>query len=1391
MFTAAAASEPGARLARTEVTQPALFAVEYALARLWMSWGVEPDAMIGHSLGEYVAACLAGVFSLEDALDVVAARGRFMADCAAGAMLAVDLPEADLLALSPQVAIAAINGPSLSVASGSMATIDELEALLTQRGLAPRRLRTSHAFHSAMVEPAAERLREALSRVTLKAPQIPFVSNITGTWIRDDEASDPMYWARHLRETVRFSEGLGTLFAERRRVLLEIGPGHTLAALAGRHPAKSDGHVVLSTLPREADAASGADVTLTALGRVWLAGVRPDWTAFSGDEKRRKVTLPTYPFERRRYWIDAKAAAPQLAASEFVPFDRWFNVPSWKRSPLAATSPAAVDRWLVFEDGCGVAAQVADDLRTAGVEPVMVSPGNQFVRLSENAYAIDPSRPQDYAALLDDLAQRGSAPHRILHLWTLTPDASTASIDDDLQSGFYSVLFLMQALGGQEGSVQVSVVSNHLQDVTGQESLRPGKAAVLGPVLTAALEYPNIFARSVDVSLDSGQLGQVSASILSEALADSRERVVAYRGDYRWVQTLEPVRLPAALDAPPQLRRRGVYLLTGGLGGVSLEIAEFLARSVQARLVLVGRSADSAPAESLEKIARIKALGAEVLVCGADVADRDAMERVVAQATARFGPINGIIHNAGVPGGSALQLLTRDKAGEVFRPKVAGTMVIDALFNRPGVDFIVLSSSLISFQPLPGRAEYVSANAFVDRFGRRRQANAPAVIVVNWETWREAGMAFDWVAGRKAGGAPRVMTEGMRSSEGVEAFGRILRAGLPHVVLSTRDVNVVASPGLASREAVDDPAVAARPARPALTAHPRPSLTTEYAAPQTPAEQALAQVWEDLLGVAPIGVNDNFFELGGDSVVSIQVIAKANQAGFRLTPKQVFDHQTIGELAALAGAVEAAPDRPRHEPAEIEGGSLPLTPVQRWFFEQDFLYPQQFNQAVLLSVNVPLDRQALVHAAQAVQAAHDALRLRYSQEGGAWRQRVSDEAGEPSVSWIDVSNASSAQQRARLAAEGAALHASLNLVDGPIFRLAYFDCGAEPGRLLIVVHHLAVDAVSWRVIIEDLTTAYEQAVRGGDVRLPSSTTSLRRWARALEQYAQSSELERDMPYWLRLAESVPARMPVDHETGPNDVQTTGTVAVELTGDETRALLHDMPGAHGAHVNEVLLACLARSFADWTGQASMLVDVEGHGRSAIIDGVDLSRTVGWFTNLYPVRLETDRRVAIHDVLKSVKEQLRAVPQQGMSYGLLRYLSAKEGAEPLRAVPAADVLFLYLGQQEQRGGEGGLFSRATDAVPGDRHPSELRRHLIELTLVVREGRLRVTWAFSSNRHRRATIESLSSGFIETLRSVLQSTKAGAERAFTPSDFPQAGLDQASLDSLLAKISGPTRR
>lgn len=762
-----AADEPDAEkaaweLQQTSVAQPALFVVEYALAQLWREWGVTPRAMAGHSVGEFVAACLSGVFSLPDAVRLVAARGRIMQEAAPGGMLAVFLPQEEAESwLTGELSLAAVNSSALTTVAGPLAAIEDLQRRLTAAGITTRALRTSHAFHSASMQQAVEPFTAEVRKVALNRPAIPFCSNLTGTWITDEQATSPEYWGAQLRGTVRFRDCLSELLADPDLVLLECGPGSTLGGFARGHRAWRENRTLVGSLRHPNDNRDDREHVLTALASLWQAGVAVDLAALHAGEQRRVLPLPSYAFQRQRYWIepDHGRETATRAADATVPIDDWFYAPGWRRLPSLGERVADATQalWVLLGDDLPLSDALARSLERDGANVI---------------------RARDHdAALFDAVKDRRPDAVHVVHLQSLGTD-SPAELDHDRitearRVGFDSLIQLAQGIASARLGcpVSIDVLCDGVHAVTGAEQLRPENSLLLGACTVIPQEITGITCRTLDVTgLDprdpaDGAVGRVYEALLRP----TRQRDLALRGRHWWSREFDSVKVETAASESSRLRDSGVYLVTGGLGGVGLALARHIASSVDGpALGLLHRSPFPAEADwpawlethgahdrassVIRELRTLQGLGARVLLLEADVTDAEQTGRAVERLRGEFGRLDGVIHAAGVPSRGLIEGKTQQDIDAVLAAKTHGTLVLDQACRFEELDFVLLCSSLTSVLGGPGQSDYCAANAFLDGYAQlQRQTTGAQVSSVAWDTWRGVGMAAGLAA--RLGGA--------------------------------------------------------------------------------------------------------------------------------------------------------------------------------------------------------------------------------------------------------------------------------------------------------------------------------------------------------------------------------------------------------------------------------------------------------------------------------------------------------------------------------------------------------------------------------------------------------------------------------------------------------------
>jgi amino acid adenylation domain-containing protein/non-ribosomal peptide synthase protein (TIGR01720 family) len=1962
-----AVEEPNQLLDDPALGHAALFVVEYALAELWQSWGVRPQALLGYSLGEYVAATLSGVFALADALALVVQRARLIASLPRGAMLAVPLAaETVQPQLHGDLAIAALNGPSLCVVAGSVAAVDGLAEELHGHGIATRRVATTHPLHSPLMEPIAEAVEALVAQVPRHAPQVPYLSNVTGSWITAAEATDPGYWARHLCAPVQLAACLATLLERGDLALVEVGAGLSLGSAALQQQDSDRRTVVVPSLPAGQGGGSERATLLGSAAQLWLAGLAIRWPGLHAGEQRRRVPLPTYPFEHRRFWIDPvgwdadaqsedapsetvlsqherpnlpnEYIAPRtplegsltaiwshllgidpigvhdnffamgghsLIATQIVtairdrfhvelPLRALFEAPTvaelaalveqsrqetapeqalplvpvardaalplsfaqerlWFLDRLVPNNPAYHIPAAVRLDGAlDVAALEAtlnqiirrhEALRTTFTvvdqQPAQVIAPSLSIRLAivelqDRSHAdqeaelsrlitAEAQRPfdlsrgpllrgslfrlspqahvllltmhhiiadgwsggvlvQEIAALypawlagdpgagerlLPDLSiqyadyalwqrqwlqgdvleaqldywQRQLADIPVLALPSDRPrpavqtfrgatqrfmlakslsDALAALSQREDVTLFMTLLAAFQTLlarySGQDDIAVGTPIANRTRaelerligcfvnmvvmrsDLGGNPSFRDLLQRVRQVALGAYSHQDLPFERVVDAVQPTRDLshtplfqvvfilqntpmpalelsglrlreypiesGTVQFDLVLNMIetADGLKGWLEYNTDLFAATTIERLiahfqMLLAAVAAQPEATINDIPLLTAAERQMLADwnrtaerypddravhqlVAEQAARRPEAIAVATG--AETLSYGELNRRAnqlahQLHAAGIHPEACVAVYLERSANLIVallaILKAGAAYVPLDPATPTsrlrlilddvqaplvitqeslrAALPGSAPCLCLDRDwpviarqpatdpadrvsvdqqayviyTSGSTGRPKgvaIEHRALLNLVFwhlrafevssddratQLAGLSFdasvweiwpylaagstLCLPDAEISASPLRLR-DWLRDQAITIAFAPTPLAEQ--MIVLEWASdlalrymltggdqlhaYPAATLPFTLVNnygptentvvttsgqvpplasadrppdlgrpianvevylldrqlrqqplgvpgeiyiggsslargyhGRSDLTAEKFVPDPFNHPQGTRPGARLYRSGdlaryrsdgsleflgrndaqvkLRGFRIELGEIEAVLNSHPQVRQSVvvvqEDPAGTKRlvayfvknkepvalwahteqreegrhgvpigpgtrnqesqptfsPSPAATDGHPlgdardagdpaalrsylaerlpdymlpssfvlldqlpltangkidrralpvpeRAAAAARLAPPRTEAEHVLARIWSELLGMEQVGIHDNFFALGGDSILSMQVIARAAQEGWQLTPRQLFQHQTIAELAAVAVAARPAADQ-----SPIVG-DLPLTPIQHWFFQQDLHAPQHWNLALLLEVPPALDTTLLAEALRHLALHHDALRLRFFRQPDGWRQSTAGSEALLPCRSLDLAELSAEEQAATIEACASEAQRSLDLAAGPLARAVYFDHGpARSGRLLIVAHHLVIDGVSWRIVLEDLQIAYQQLSAGAAVQLPPKTTSYQQWAECLRDYAGSAELLAEWAYWREALPSDITRLPCDDPGGNNSESSAVLLTRRLAVAHTQALLHAVHRAYQTRIDDLLLTALLETLAPWIGDAALLVDLDRHGRVDLFEQVDLSRTVGWFTAIVPALLRQAPDAGIEQRLQAVKAQLQQIPRGGIGYGVLRYLSnSAEIVEHMRRLPQAELNFNYLGQIDPSLGGSLILKLAQEPIGPTRAPESTRRYLIEINAVIVDGALEVTWVYSANRYRAATIERLADAYMHALHTII---------------------------------------
>ncbi|MEW2912722.1 beta-ketoacyl synthase N-terminal-like domain-containing protein [Leisingera sp. JC11] len=780
-----------AKLQQPSVQLPLIMIVEYALAQLWISWGVKPAALVGHSMGENTAACLAGVMTFEDCIDLVLLRGRLFDTVPAGGMLSIALPLAEVEAIiGDDLDIASVNAPALTAVSGPQEALDRLSAELASREVEHQRIPIDIAAHSRMLDGILKEYGEFLRSLTLSAPKLPVISNRTGAALTAEQATDADYWVGQLRNTVHYAACIETLAKTPGRVFLEVGPGKALSALAQMSPAVKQGQV-LSSLRHPDQEVMDDSYFFGVIGRLWACGVEADWEQIWGEARRNRLPLPGYAFQRSRYFIEpGKPAAAEEAETPARHDDlsKWGYRPAWRPRLADCALDVAQEleqephSWLIFEDEAGHAALTAERLEAAGHSVVRVRAGDTYAQLSSTSYVLPPEQGRAaYGALLADLAEAGLLPDRIAHFWLVTEQESfrpgSSFFDRNLEMGFHSLTALAQELGNADlpGPAHLTVFTTGAAQVRGEALPYPEKAMIAGPLGVIPRELPGLTSAAVDIELPQAPQGLfarrnpeqagITARLLEELMAEPANTSAAWRGDKRFELSWRPQPLPEP-ETPP-FKQGGHYLITGGYGGIGLTIAGHLMRNYDAKVSLISRDglpprgawerylASHSPANRIaQRIRAVMTLEADgkgaVLPLAADVCNSGDLRKARDQAEAAFGPVTGVTHGAGVINDGPLLAKDEDQIAQVLAPKVSGLRALDAVFPDGSLELMVLFSSSSTVTRPAGQVDYIAANEYLNAWAKHRAGGKTRVIAVDWGVWADTGMAADAMADRNA-----------------------------------------------------------------------------------------------------------------------------------------------------------------------------------------------------------------------------------------------------------------------------------------------------------------------------------------------------------------------------------------------------------------------------------------------------------------------------------------------------------------------------------------------------------------------------------------------------------------------------------------------------------------
>jgi len=1095
---------------QTEITQPIIFAFEYAMAKLLMYWGLKPQAMIGHSIGEYVAACLSGVISLEEALKLVAIRGKLMQQIPTGAMLSVTLPEAELipsLNQYPTLSLAAVNAPNLCVISGPDKVIETFENQLKEEKINTQKLHTSHAFHSQMMEPILTQFEQAVKEVELCKPQLPYVSNLTGQWITDRQAMSSEYWKNHLRKTVRFMEGLTPLLEDKASVFIELGPGRSLTTFVQNHHAKDDHHIILNLVKHPQKTDSDDSYLLEKIGRLWLSGTNIDWENYYYDKRPQRVPLPTYPFEKEFFWLKGNPLKiregdniKRESTNKQSDIAKWFYVPIWKPIEIS-TSNISLSKdinqnglWVLFVDDHGIGEKIKEKLEQQGQRVIIVNNDTHGPMKGENAFTIHPNHQEDYNTLLKKCLLTNQTLIHFVHLWNVTGAMPLEKIEirESQEFGYYSLLNLVQAIDRNafKPEIRLTIITDGMQKIRGDDIHSPQKATLLGALKVISKEYTNIQCQSIDIEI-SDQKEVIITYLLKELLQEKPTLELAYRDGQRWEKTYESRSLYRTGKEKTRLKEEGVYLITGGLGGIGMELAQEIATMVRPKLALLSRRAlpprknwtkiikstseNDSTRQKIIKIKEIEKSGAKVLDISADVTNKKQMQKALTGIKKKWGKIDAVIHAAGIADGIPIRQHTEETSRQILEPKVTGALILEELLKDQPLNFFILFSSIGSILALPGRVAYSAANTFLDQFAHYKNAKGCRnTISINWDEWRQIGMTA------------KMQTKSIKQShpmsilphEGKESFMRILSGhGFSQVIVSTNELNQrLQRIEQLIRDNRDDEKHQYN-LHSKKQKHFRPELSTPFVKPVTSTELTLVKIWQDLLKIESIGIQDDFFELGGDSLKAITFAGRIQNILNIDTPISIFfNNPTIKELANY---LDKSKKTTRHHS---------ITPIEKKEYyglssSQKRLYILQkmesagtgYNLTSTILLDGPLEKDNVEKILWELVTRHESLRTSFHMVNGKPRQMIHENV-EFKIEYFEIDpiqlkKGNGAETPIEQCISSFVRPFKLN--QAPLMRVGLIRENENRHILILDMHHIIYDGESIQIFFEEFIDIYQ------------------------------------------------------------------------------------------------------------------------------------------------------------------------------------------------------------------------------------------------------------------------------------------------------------------------------
>ncbi|WP_367865339.1 amino acid adenylation domain-containing protein [Pedobacter sp. WC2423] len=1300
---------------QTRYTQPLLFIAEYALSRLLMSWGIRPDKMIGHSVGEYVAACLSGVFSLEDSLLLVSKRGELMQGAPVGDMLSIGIAEEELkdyLFLAPQVCLAAHNSSSQCVVSGSREQIAEFKKIIELAGYSSRILHTSHAFHSHLMDGILDEFKAVLDKVKINKPELPFISNVTGEFVRAEEIGKAAYWVSHLREPVRFSEGAGRLLSDTvSAVLIEVGPGKALSTFIRSHHLRNSGHHVVSLVRGAQEEGDDLKQLLTGFGKLWSHGVKIDWNGFYSGQVRKKVSLPTYSFEPVRYPVNVDAIEllselhPVALKERRKTIPEWFYYPSWKLLPMPVLSVDTKGSVLLFIDDDRVFEGLSSRYLESGRKVIRVRTGLAYAEESALSYRLAPGQAGDYQRLFASLSGYGVSAEQLVHGWGLTTEKENIYTDASGERYFYSLLEAVKYwLDSGDVSRDLVVLTSDLHPVLEQGETSGVQSMSLGLLKVLAQEYTGLSGRHIDISSAEISGGLVLDNLYKELQSGDRGSVVSLRQGHRWGEIFDSLSSDGALDSPA-FKAGGTYLITGGSGQLGSVLNGYLQKNYQANVILLGRSAslrENHPGH----------LSAQVFYISCDISDEIAVEAAVKMAEERFGKVDGVIHAAGVVSGSSINManeLTALDFQAQFNPKVRGVEVLDAVFSSRELDFCILISSLSTVLGGLGFGAYGPANIYMDYYlkSQRKLGRLRQWMSVDLDGLSFSGIADDYISGEELTG--------------------VLEHSLHFLTHPRLVVSVKALDERYKRWVSSAP----------------DSLLQVIAEEQVGQDRILSQesmldLWQHILGKPGMDIDDDFFEMGGDSLKVLTLVGRIHkQFNVEISVKEFFNWTTVKKLDEyLSTKLELRKSGTGYVsiPKAAEADYYPLSYAQRrlYFLNQFDKDALAYNIPEFLILTGKINVELFNRAFKLLVRRHESLRTYFEIIDDQPVQRVLEKA-DPEIVYFQGGDPD------QLIAD---FIAPFELSRAPLIRLGLIALDTEEHILMVDMHHIISDGESKNILIRDFMALYNEEV------LPELNLQYKDYAVWQQSELQQQQIHLHKDFWLKEYENevLTLELPADFPR-PLVKQYAGDhLSFELNELETSGL-KKLAEKEGVTLFMLLFAVHSILLSKLGNQEDIIIGVPAAGR----EHAELENILGMFVNTLPIRTNPQGNLTFKEFLAEVKQKTLSCFEH-QSYPFEELIDELSIQRDTARNPLFDVVFSYQNYQQTALSISGLELKIKEIG------QVMSKFDLTLDVSEKDDKLHFTFEYATGVFKRKTIERFSFYFNKILSSVLEDGNIG---------------------------------